>query len=208
MKNILLVIFVLLQSCSCTNDKEKEILLFDIVTQGVKKFNFSYIENPQNPDSLILFNTYQEIKNTGYLNSIKMNETTSFEIYKLFMMIDKFQDAEELLENDKISFKNKGFYKNFTKVIRYYHTDRKKSFLYAKKELENIKNKFNSEFEEDKFTLYNQYFYMRTFLVGKEKALYEIDSMQKVNHSFDEIEYDAGFKDSVEELVRRYKIND
>lgn len=209
MKDVVLLVFlVLLQGCFSSTDEEKEKFLFETVSQGVKKFNFSYIENPKKPDSLILFDTYQKIKSTNYLGAIKIGEMTSFEIYKFFMMIDKFQDAEKLLEDDKVSFENREFYKNFTKSVRYYHTDRKKSLLYAQKELENIEKKLNLENTEDKFTLYGQYFYMRTFLVGKKKVLLEIDSMQRINNSFDKIEYDSGFKDNVEELVKRYQIND
>lgn len=208
MKNIIYFLFYLIfQGCSFSSDTKKDKVLFNITSEGIKQFYSSFVENPQNIDSLILLETYEKIKNTGYLGNIEISYPTSAKIYELFMMLDQFEDAEKLIEDNKVSFKDKNFYKNYTKVVRYYHRDREKSSFFAQKGLDEIKTAIKSSKKEDKFSMYGKYFYMRTFLVGKKKVLQEIDSMQKVDRTFSEIEYEAGFKDSVEELVNRYHID-
>ncbi|CEN46550.1 hypothetical protein CCAND95_720007 [Capnocytophaga canis] len=208
MKNIFYILVCLtLQGCHFSNDVKKDKILFNIASDGIKQFYSSFIENPQNADSLVLFETFQKIQNTGYLGNINISYPTSAKVYELFMMLDKFEDAERLLEDDKVSFKDRNFYRNYTKAIHYYHTNREKSHFFAQEGLKDIKMVIKSKNIDDKFSAYGRYFYMRTFLVGKEKVLQEIDSMQKVNKTFSEIEYEAGFKDGVEELVNRYRID-
>lgn len=174
---------------------------------------FTKKEYINNEELLKILNTniikYFETKNSDYLQLAykKMNHNSDYKNYGLTSMnsklvislllnMKKFDELEMLLEKDSIlDSYNKNFTLNIVKFLKKSKTNKKRADIYIKNNIDLIKDSFRKNPQDS--LLLADYFSMKMFLIGKENALKEIDSMQNVNRKYSKLFYQEILKESI-----------
>lgn len=154
-----------------------------------------------------IFN-YHETKNQQYLDSayVKLTQNKDYKNYKLgatnlqlsislLLSMRKYEELEEMLyKANGLNEYNRLNNLNVVKYLKLRNVNKQKANSYIEDNIVRIKYLLNRKSKDS--ILYADYFSMRMFLVGKEKAIKEIDSM-RTNKEYSDFFYDL-LKESIE----------
>lgn len=186
------IFLFLLTAFTC---QEKRQPISDEELSGL--LNNSIIKYHETKDQKILDSAYAKlIQNKSYKNSELVTTNLQLSI-SLLLNMKKYNELEKLLEETK--YLNEYNRLNTLNIVRYLklkNTNKQKANSYIEENIVRITDSLNMKPKDS--LIYADYFSMRMFLVGKEKAIKEIDSMQ-INK-----EYSEGFYKLLKESIKVY----
>lgn len=169
MKRFLIIVSIIIL-ISCKNKKENLSLANEHFVDYLVTKKKSHLDS-----------SYQYLKSGGYLIADNINKQNVDLITTILLYMKKYQDLELLLkENNKMAAQEKEFILNLTLALKNYKVDSIKAKEYIRNNLiitekEIVSNPFDS-------TSWVQYCAMRIYLVGKNQAIQEVDSIKSINN--------------------------
>jgi hypothetical protein len=186
MKRFLVIAFFLcLLSCQKDN-------------KHLSKANSYFVEYLHTNESAYLDSSYQTLRTAGYFNSKRLNPNNADLISSLLLYMRKYDELENLLkENNNLEEYQKDFTLNLTLALKTYKNDSLQAKDYILENEKMVKNKIAATPNDS--ILWVSYFAMRIYMVGKQQALQEVDSIKASNEKFSDSFYENILVDFIEE---------
>lgn len=192
MKIKLLLLIISMITISCLNKKiyiTNENLNI-LLSKSISKYY-------QTKDKKYLLFAYDSLyKNEEFIDQGLVGKNT-LPIISLLINLKKYDELEKLLiNNTTINNYNRLNTLNTVMYLKLKDIDKERANSYIQKRIITIKEKINKTPTDS--LLYVDYFTMKMFLVGKEKVLKDIDSMEITNKNYSNIFYKNILKESIE----------
>lgn len=159
--------------------------------------NNSIIKYHETKEVKILEDAYEELEKNINYKKAELSASNSQLIIALLMNLKKYDELEKLLT--RASNLNEYNRLNTLNIVRYLKlktSNKQKANSYIEDNIIRIMDSLNMKPKDS--LIYADYFSMRMFLVGKEKTIKEIDSMQ-INK-----EYSEDFYELLKESIKVY----
>ncbi len=158
-----------------------------------------YLEYLLNNDKTYLDKTYESLKSRGYLEEHGLNEQNRDIVVMLLLQMKKYDELEGLLTaNQDMRAFDKNLALNLTRSLAIYPEDSVEAKRLMLENLQLVENEMEANPNDS--LLWGSHFTARMYLVGREKALQEIDSLKSVDDRYSDIFYEYTLK----ELIKEY----
>jgi len=193
MKNKILIIIILFFLSSCTNKKQ------NISNKELSALlNKSFSQYYETKDEKYLVEAYKSLKNNQDFNEKGLDGGNSFSIIRLLFGLKKYKELDSLLtKSTALDDYHRLNTLNIVKFLEFKNNNQKKANTYIYENIKRINDSLNKQPQDS--LIFGDYFSMRMFLVGKKRALKEIDSMKMVNKKYSPIFYDEILKSAIED---------
>ncbi|PQL95009.1 hypothetical protein [Apibacter adventoris] len=194
-------ILILILTCVSCQNKISNQGSDEITLKNARKYLNEYFTLSEEQEKKeLLSKSYKELnKNEDFKKNGLTKSNFSLAITILIYM-KKYDDLERLLlkaRNIPDSYNNT-IVLNYVKYLKYYKKDKILSEGFIRNNVSLIHQQIGKTPEDS--LLYFDYFRMKAYLNGKDKAIKEIDSMKKVNNNFSDFFYDYGLIQGIEEM--------
>lgn len=191
MKNILIYTTILLfLSCNRNSDMITNEKLNILLSENISKYH-------KTKDKKYLIFVYEKLSKNDDFKNHGLVGKNSLPIISLLLNLKKYDELEKLLANNTaINKYNRINTLNTVKYLKFKNNNIEKANSYIKESTKMIIDSLQKSPNDS--LLYADYFSMRVFLVGKEKVLKEIDSMQIVNKKYSDLFYKDILRSSIE----------
>ncbi|MFT7251065.1 MAG: hypothetical protein ACI9FW_000784 [Flavobacterium sp.] len=187
----LIIFFICFITISCShknNDVNNEELNILINKASMKYFQ---TKNKEYLDSV-----YKNLKFNKDFRELGLSGKNALPIITVLMNLKKYDELEKLLKSNKsINKYNRLNTLNIVKFFNYYNQDSVVAKKYLYKNIERYNDSLKKTPQDS--LIYVDYFSTRMFLVGKKKAIKEIDSMKSENNNYSEIFYEKILKNYI-----------
>lgn len=174
------ILFLLIVSCS-VKPKYSEQKLHRVLMESVIKYDTS--KNVQ-----FFRDAYDSIKKYNYLKRDNISEGHAQQIVGLLFILKKYNEAEKFIErSDNLKEFDKLQLLNIIKFQRYKNRKPEKAKKYLFDNLKIIENALARSPKDSLLLFY--YYNTKTFLIGKRKALQEIDSLKRYDRKYSKYLY-------------------
>ena len=198
-KKIYILIFIL--ACVSCQNKIRNQVSDEITLKNSKKYlNEYFISSEEQEKKALLNKSYEELSKNEDFKKQGLTKSNFSLAITIFLYMKKYDDLEKLLlksQNVPDSYNNTIVF-NYVKYLKYYKKDKILSKGFIRNNVSLILKQINKTPKDS--LLYFDYFRMKAYLNGKDKAIKEIDSMKKVNNNFSDFFYNYGLIKDIEEM--------
>jgi len=187
--------FIFLFLLTASTCQEKKQTMSDEELSSL--LNNSIIKYHETKEVKILEDAYEELEKNINYKKTELSASNSQLIIALLMNLKKYDELVKLLTRaSNLNEYNRLNTLNIVRYLKLKNTNKQKANSYIEDNIIRITDSLNMKSKDS--LIYADYFSMRMFLVGKEKAIMEIDSMQ-INK-----EYSDDFYELLKESIKVY----
>lgn len=191
------ITFTVMLQLSCNG--QSSVGKMDGSLTEAKKLLTEYITRK---DTNSLLESYRLLSSNDEFIKEGITEENHDFVTSLLMYLRKYDQLEDLIMASDFSIREKGLTLNLIRSLKIYERDSLAAHRYIEENINLIKGKLRTNPTDS--LLFVDYFIMRTYDVGREGALSDLDSFKLVNHSFSHEFYEHVLRDVIKEYPDEY----
>lgn len=153
-------------------------------------------------DTNALLESYRLLSSNDKFMKEGITEANYDFVTSLLMYLRKYDQLGDLIIASDVNIREKSLTLNLIRALKVYERDSLAAQRYIQENIDLIKEKLKTNPTDS--LLYVDYFIMRTYEVGREGALSDLDSLKLVNQTFSHEFYEHVLRDVIQEYPDEY----